>query len=130
MSVFPAVLARKRIKPERTIDDFFRHLEYCVDLVGVDHVGIGLDIYRFNVHDAYERGNATEFLRRLKEYPEVFDEVPRDPETFETLYPKGIEGIEKIPNITRGLLDRGFSRQEIEKILGRNLLRILKQVWK
>ena len=129
-SVFPAILTRKAIKPERTIDDFFKHLEYCVDLIGVDHVGIGLDIYRFDVNDAYERGNATEFLRRLKEYPEVFDEVPRDPNTFETIYPKGIEGIHKIPNITRGLLDRGFSRQDVEKILGKNLLRVFNAVWK
>jgi membrane dipeptidase len=130
MSVFPAVLTRKNIKPERTLEDFFKHLEYCVDLVGVDHVGIGLDIYRFDVNDAYERGNATEFLRRLKEFPEVFDEVDKDPVTFENIYPKDIEGIHKIPNITRGLLDRGFSRQDIEKIRGLNLLRVFQKVWK
>ncbi len=129
-SVFPAILTRKEVKFERTLDDFFKHIEYLVDLIGVNHVGIGLDIYRFDVNDAYERGNATEFLRRLKEYPEVFDEVPRDPKTYETIYPKDIEGIHKIPNITRGLLDRGFSNQDVEKIMGKNLFRVFDQVWK
>jgi membrane dipeptidase len=35
-----------------------------------------------------------------------------------------------MPNITKGLLRRGYSEGDIRKILGANFLRILKQVFK
>ena len=42
--------------------------------------------------------------------------------------PLGLEGVDKIPNITEGLLDRGYKEREIEKILGGNFLRVFKEV--
>jgi membrane dipeptidase len=33
-----------------------------------------------------------------------------------------------LPKITQGLLDRGYSADEIKKILGGNLLRVFRQV--
>ena len=41
--------------------------------------------------------------------------------------PKGIEHIGKMPNITKELARRGYQQEEIEKILGGNLLRVLKE---
>jgi len=32
-------------------------------------------------------------------------------------------------NITRGLISRGYSDQEVEKVLGGNFLRVFKRVW-
>jgi membrane dipeptidase len=43
-------------------------------------------------------------------------------------YMEGIESPEEWPNITRGLVSRGYSDQEIEKIIGGNALRIMEQV--
>ena len=42
--------------------------------------------------------------------------------------PLGLEGVDKIPNITKELLDRGYKEREIEKILGGNFLRVFKEV--
>ena len=42
--------------------------------------------------------------------------------------PLGLEGVDKIPNITEGLLDRGYKEREIEKILGGNFLRVFEEV--
>ena len=42
--------------------------------------------------------------------------------------PLGLEGVDKIPNITKELLDRGYKEREIEKILGGNFLRVFKKV--
>jgi membrane dipeptidase len=42
--------------------------------------------------------------------------------------PLGLEGVDKIPNITEELLDRGYKEREIEKILGGNFLRVFKEV--
>jgi membrane dipeptidase len=40
----------------------------------------------------------------------------------------GLEDASKIPNITRGLVKRGYSDNDINKILGANFLRVFKEV--
>ena len=42
--------------------------------------------------------------------------------------PLGLEGVEKVPHITEELLNRGYKVEEIEKILGKNWLRVFKKV--
>jgi membrane dipeptidase len=42
--------------------------------------------------------------------------------------PQGIDSAADLPRITQALLDRGYSRDDIHKILGGNLLRVFKQV--
>jgi membrane dipeptidase len=42
--------------------------------------------------------------------------------------PPGLEDVSEFPNLTRGLLKRGYSEQDIKKILGENLLRVWRQV--
>lgn len=44
--------------------------------------------------------------------------------------PLGLEGVNKIPNITEELARRGFSEQDIRKILGENWIRVFKKVVK
>jgi len=51
---------------------------------------------------------------------------------FDGIYsvPKGMEDASKFPNITKTLLERGYSEKDIKKILGENALRVIKQVCK
>ena len=42
--------------------------------------------------------------------------------------PLGLESVDKIPNITEELLNRGYKEREIKKILGGNFLRVFKKV--
>jgi membrane dipeptidase len=44
--------------------------------------------------------------------------------------PEGMEDISKLPNLTRALLERGYSAADIRKIYGGNLLRVMRQVEK
>jgi membrane dipeptidase len=44
------------------------------------------------------------------------------------MLPEGMEDISKIPNLVRGLMERGFSDEDILKILGGNTLRVMRQV--
>jgi microsomal dipeptidase-like Zn-dependent dipeptidase len=39
-------------------------------------------------------------------------------------FPVGLESPAQLLNLTRGLVQRGYSDEEIQKILGRNLLRL------
>ena len=42
--------------------------------------------------------------------------------------PIGLKDVASFPNLVQGLLDRGYSRTDIEKILSGNLLRVWQQV--
>jgi len=44
------------------------------------------------------------------------------------LFPEGMEDISKIPNLVRGLMERGYSDADILKILGGNTLRVMREV--
>ena len=98
------------------IPDMMNHIDYAVKLIGVDHVAIGLDNV-FGDQVAHHRAGAkTVFL-----LSRIGQELNAD-------YMEGIESPEEWPNITRGLVSRGYSDQEIEKIIGGNALRTMEQV--
>ncbi|HEV8354945.1 MAG TPA: dipeptidase [bacterium] len=42
---------------------------------------------------------------------------------------RGLEDVSKLPNLTAGLAARGYTPDQIKKILGGNALRVFKQVW-
>jgi membrane dipeptidase len=42
--------------------------------------------------------------------------------------PEGMDSAADLPKITQALLDRGYSAEDIHKILGENLLRVLREV--
>jgi membrane dipeptidase len=42
--------------------------------------------------------------------------------------PKGLEDVSKFPNLTRKLLERGYSAEDIRKIYGGNVLRVMRAV--
>jgi len=54
--------------------------------------------------------------------PEVYSELP-------WFYVKGFENISELPNVTCGLIQRGWSTAEIRKVLGEKWLRIYGKVW-
>jgi membrane dipeptidase len=45
-----------------------------------------------------------------------------------TSVPQGLEDVSKFPDLTRELLSRGYSDEDVQKILGRNLLRVMRSV--
>ena len=44
------------------------------------------------------------------------------------LVPHGLEDVSKLPNLTAELLQRGYSEDDIRKIMGGNFLRVIKEV--
>ena len=42
--------------------------------------------------------------------------------------PSGLKDVSKYPNLVRGLLERGYSEEDVRKILGLNLLRVWREV--
>ena len=111
VSAIPNQLSKAK---RQGIHDLLNHIDYVVKLVGVDHVAIGLDIC-FDDHVAFHRTLIKRLMRGTGQ-------------ELNAEYMEGIESPEEWPNITRGLVSRGYSDQEIEKIIGGNALRIIEQV--
>lgn len=79
--------AKEQVRPELSV--VIDHIDYIVNLVGVDYVGLGGD----------------------------FDGVESTA--------KGLDDVAAYPNITKALVERGYSDGDIQKILGLNVLRVL-----
>ncbi len=101
-----------------TIDHVLDHMEYVIRLVGVDHVGIGTDWPMSDVMWA---------LVYFKEHiaPKLGFAKGDGPST-ETV--AGLEKYSYFINFTRGLVARGYSDEDIEKIMGGNWLRVFAQI--
>lgn len=99
---------------DATTEAIVRHIDYVVQLVGSEHVGIGLDY----VFDQQEVGQF------VKDNPKTFPP--------ELGYAEGINMVEpeQMPGITDALLNLGYVENDVRLILGENHLRIAKQVWK
>lgn len=93
-----------------TLDTVLDHIDYVAQLVGVHHVGIGLD---------FSEGWADSPIHRKKL-------LAIDGRIYD--YPQGINSVTQVPNITRGLVARGYKDADIQCILGGNLLRVFDQV--
>ena len=115
--------------PIPSIDTYMTHLEYCVELMGVDHVGCGPDTLYGDHVGFYRLEDDRLKTAGLGHYskPGATGEPPVDqlPD-----YVRGMENpTEAMSNVARWLVKNGYSDKEIAKIIGGNALRLLKAVW-
>jgi len=107
------------------------HLEYCIDLMGVDHVALGPDTL-YGDHTLLYKARAEMrgmggFGRHPRPNPNRFDSVAY---VGDMEYVKGLENPnEAIENAVRWMVKHGYSDGEIEKVVGGNALRLLREVW-
>jgi membrane dipeptidase len=119
---FPAFIGRG---PRPTLDDFIDHIAYLADLVGAEHVGLGIDYFlgqRGVMSDEEATAQYETSLKRGKWRPDTYPPPPY-------FYPEGIETPRTMPNLTAGLLRRGFSVEDARNILGANWVRVWDRVW-
>jgi membrane dipeptidase len=108
-----------------TLDQFIDDIVYKADLVGIDHVGLGIDYYQ-GQHPVEDDASATaRYERMIDEGHWRPSEYPPPPYK----YPAGIETPQTLPCLTERLLERGFSEVDVRKVLGLNWLRIYRAVW-
>ncbi len=85
-------------KKNQTVEYLAKHIDYIVKLIGIDHVGIGLDV-------CYYLGDKEK-----------------------TTHVKGLETIAETQNLLSTLRDLGYSENEINKVAHQNFDRVLKEV--
>lgn len=108
-----------------TLDRYIDHMDYLVSMAGLDHVCIGIDYFRF------QYPVATEAEARVM-YDAAIASGKWSRETYAPPpyhYPEGIETPRTMINLTRRLLERGYSEDAIRKIYGGNLLRVYREIW-
>ena len=107
-----------------SIDAVMEHFEYMKDLVGIDHVSFGPDtVYGDHVglHHAYRSALSLKASKSSNVPGMEYEEVP---------YVKGLENpTEASKNILRWLIKEQYSDEDIIKVMGGNVLRVLNEVW-
>ena len=99
---------------DNSTETMVRAIDHTVQLLGDDHVGLGLD-YCFDTAelDEYVANNPTMFPPSMG-------------------YDRGIKMVEpeRLPALVDALMAKGYSSGSLSKILGGNLLRIARGAWK
>ena len=91
-----------------------KHIDHVAQLVGPDHVGLGLDY-------VFDQQELLDYLTTMREtFPDdaSWREAPR-------MVPP-----ESLPHIVAALLRRGYADADLLKILGGNWRRVAEQVWR
>lgn len=103
-------LGRDGPRVETAVD----HVRYVADLIGVEHVALGLD-YVFDENEIAEaRQTASTFLPASAGYADALQQI--EPE--------------RLPAIAEGLLRHGWSDSALAAFLGGNLKRVARRAWK
>ncbi len=106
-----------------SLDDYIDHIDYVVDLVGIDHVSFGSD--NTPDHSSDEAGTvqqATLYPSVVADYNEAVGTAPS------VRHAEGFSGPHQLHNLVEGLIRRGYAESDISKLLGGNFLRIFEQV--
>jgi membrane dipeptidase len=106
---------------EANLDRYLDHIEHVIDLVGVEHVGLGMDFVEGTPREAivpvkWGGTHVPAGLKGLTDWP-----IP---------YARDIESSDQLPNVTAGLISRGYDDDAVQKVLGGNFLRVLDEVWR
>jgi membrane dipeptidase len=106
--------------PQHSIESYMEHFEYIADLAGIDHVAFGPDTLfgdHVGLHHAFAGPLSIGSAHAGVEYDEVE-------------YVEGLENpAEVMPNVIRWLVSHGYSDDDIARVTGRNVLRVLQQTW-
>jgi len=94
---------------EATLDHLLDHIEHVAGVAGIDHVGLGPDFIR-------------EVMTDLT--PPCCEDVNARGVDVKAAIP-GLAGPSGLPMVTEGLLGRGLPDNDVEKIIGANVLRLL-----
>jgi membrane dipeptidase len=99
---------------DASLEALLRHIDYAVDLVGPEHVGLASD-FPFDYED---------FNRELAQNPQLF------PDSYTRWGPISFMPPEGLLQVESALRRRGYPWEAVVAILGGNFLRVARQVWK
>lgn len=99
-------------------NDLIRHIDYIVDLVGIDHVGIGTDMFAGRTKIIWESQSARKYQK-----------TAHNQFGYDQRHLVDFPNHAAFPYLTEALLRRGYSEADTQNILGGNFLRLFEAVW-
>ena len=115
-----------RASGQPTADDFLRHLAHCINVCGEDHVGIGSDLSITpleltpevrKVHADFVKARRAAGISAPGEDENVFNYIP------------DFNSPRRMEMVADAMAGAGHSTARIEKVLGGNWMRLLRDVW-
>jgi membrane dipeptidase len=97
-------------KEESTLDRYIDHIEHIKNLIGINGVGVGFDFFEF-IYQQWPESARKELAAKFTTPHFIPD----------------LSNHSHARNLTRRLIERGFSDMEIEKILRGNWMRIFQE---
>jgi membrane dipeptidase len=107
------------------LDDYLDHVQHMVEVGGIDHVGFASDV---SERMPESREDWDRLWGRAGLYPQIVG-LCGDWYAFDTRHNVHYDSLAHTPRIWDGLRRRGFKAGAIEKIMGKNWLRVLRDVW-
>ncbi|GAB2963615.1 dipeptidase [Amycolatopsis acidiphila] len=106
--------------PRHSLESVMDHFTYCVELMGIEHVAFGPDTL-YGDHVGLHKLFASNLGVHDAHAGPDYEEVP---------YVAGLENpTECFFNIVGWLVKHGYSDEEIQLVIGGNVLRALEQIW-
>ena len=92
--------------PAPTPDDIFKQIDYIAELVGIDHIALGVDF--FPTEGVWRDLQIAQGAANLR---------------------WAVKDMSEMPKITQCLVEHGYSEVDIHKVLGGNFLRVCQEVF-
>ncbi len=90
----------------QTIERLLDHLDYMVDLIGIDHVGFGPDYNDYMINETRKNLESSPLFKGKLQYA------------------IGADRVSATQAVMKKLLNRGYLERDIRKIMGENFLRL------
>lgn len=116
-NAFPAFLPAKFDAP---LTAYVDAIDSLVNLVGIEHVGIGTDYTQDQPKAFFDWLHAQQGTKH-REWSITY------PDTV--VHPEGMETPDKLSNLAHALMARGYTEGDVKRILGENWLRLFREVW-
>lgn len=120
--------------PGFSLESVMRHFEYCVELMGIEHVTFGPD-NMYGDHSAFHTAMSSVFGGSAAPFPSPDDDPlsridVENPTPHAAAYCAGLENAsESMRNVTGWLVAHDYSDDEIAAVIGGNSLRVLDEIW-
>lgn len=121
-AAFWAPLTYRDAQRRPVFEDFLDHVDHLVQVAGIDHVGVGSDLGEGENRAVYE----SKFMGPGMVFPEVTGMLGGW-YTFDDRMVDGLGSTVNFPDVTEGLLRRGYGDDDVRKLLGGNFLRVVRE---